>query len=271
MNPDALTIPAPSFLKLLAHDLRWQTLMALAHSDYRVQELVALLQQPGNLVSYHLKRLRNMQLVTERRSAADRRDVYYSIDLDRLRELYFASGATLHPALNGATEASPTPSEHATVAPSRAPVRVLFLCTRNSARSQMAEGIMHHLGGRMVAVYSAGSDPATVHPDAVRVMAAMGMDISAQHSKHLNEFRAQTFDYIVTVCDRAREACPLFPNDPVQIHWSFADPAAVEPEAERYQAFWRTAQELTTRIRYLLALMENEGRTQAAADGAVQS
>src|SRR4051812_9521672 len=93
------------FLKLLAHDLRWKLLNALAWSDYRVQELVELLKEPMNLVSYHLARLRARALVRERRSSADGREVYYSLDLDRLRQLYFATGTRLHPALGEPSEA----------------------------------------------------------------------------------------------------------------------------------------------------------------------
>ncbi len=264
MNTAYLNAPAPGLLKLLAHDLRWQTLLALARSDYRVQELVELLQCPPNLISYHLKRLRALRLVTEHRSAADRRDVYYSIDLDRLRELYFASGEALHPGLNGAargTDESPGDSATTPVAP---PVRVLFLCTHNSARSQMAEGIMRHLAGHQVEVYSAGTAPSRVHPEAVRAMTELGIDISTQQSKHMEEFRQQHFDYVITVCDRARESCPLFPDDPIRIHWSFPDPAAVEPGEAQQRAFHQTALELMNRIRLLLALMENERRTKAA-------
>lgn len=264
MNTNVLTATAPDFLKLLAHDLRWQTLVALARSDYRVQELVELLERPANLVSYHLKRLQEMHLVNERRSAADRRDVYYSINLDRVRDLYFASGEALHPAMNGAARAAGETGAGAVADSNTPPIRVLFLCTHNSARSQMAEGIMRHLGGPLVEVYSAGTAPSSVHPVAVQTMTSLGIDLSSQRSKHLDEFRGQHFDYVITVCDRARESCPLFPDDPVQIHWSFPDPAAVPPGEEQRQAFYQTAIELMNRIRILLALMENERNNKAA-------
>src|SRR6476659_8311290 len=99
MSATALSQQPPAFLKLLAHDMRWRLVSALARSDHRVNELVRLLDQPMNLVSYHLKQLRDQQLVTERRSSADGRDVYYSLDLDLLRTRYLATGAALHPAL----------------------------------------------------------------------------------------------------------------------------------------------------------------------------
>ncbi len=247
----ALTAP-PSFLKLLAHRIRWQILVALAQSDQRVFELVHRVGQPMNLVSYHLTRLKLQGLVAERRSNADSRDVYYSVNLERLRALYAASGEALHPALVSAV-AQP---QHQTVANKSRPVRVLFLCTHNSARSQMAEGIMRHLSGRSVEVFSAGNEPSTIHPCAVKVLAEMHIDISRQRSKHLNEFLGQHFDYIITVCDRVRESCPVFPGDPEHIHWSFPDPVEVRGNAARLRAFDQTAHQLQLRIQQLLILID---------------
>jgi len=208
-------------------------------------------------VSYHLKQLRDQHLVTERRSSADGRDVYYSLDLDLLRTRYLATGAALHPALTIGDSATTVdaPASHA-----RPVTRVLFLCTHNSARSQMAEGILRHFGGGRVTAFSAGSQPAEVHPDAVRAMAAIGIDISQQQSKHLDTFADQSFDYIITVCDRVREVCPIYPSDPEQIHWSFADPAAVEDPVARERAFQQTAQQLVTRTHHLLTLLERQPR-----------
>ena len=246
----------PNFLKILAHELRWKVLIALARSDYRVQELVSLLGQPNNLVSYHLKQLRNAELVHERRSSADGRDVYYSVDLGRLKEMYFSAGADLHPGLSDGERQAP--ARGGTLASELPPTRVLFLCTHNSARSQMAEGILRHLGGEMVEAFSAGSVVSRVHPTAVRVMDEMNIDISAQRSKHLEEYLGQSFDFVITVCDRARESCPIFPGDPERIHWSFPDPAAVEGEEAQHQAFSRTAQELTGRLRFLLSVIAKE-------------
>jgi arsenate reductase len=135
-------------------------------------------------------------------------------------------------------------------------VRVLFLCTHNSARSQMAEGIMRHLAGDRVEVESAGSEVTYVRPEAIATMADMNIDISGQRSKHLREFLGQHWDYVVTVCDRANESCPVFPGDPERIHWSFDDPSAVEPEEACKDAYLQTAIELTNRIRTLLSLIE---------------
>lgn len=244
-----VTQPVPDILKLLAHDVRWQMLTALVESDRRVQELVEILQRPQNLVSYHLRLLREGQVVHERRSSADGRDVYYSLDLDHLREMYVDGGQLLHPALVEDVEREVVAEER--------PYRVLFLCTHNSARSQLAEGILRAHGGDLVQVFSAGSEPGQVHPLAIRAAAAMQIDISEQRSQHMDEFVGQPFDYIITVCDRVREVCPVFPDDHKQIHWSFPDPAEVPGSEEaQYQAFVQTARELSTRIHYLLLMME---------------
>lgn len=249
----ALTRNAPpDFLKLLAHDLRWQLLGALVHSDYRVHELVERVNRPMNLVSYHLKQLRNHSLVTERRSSADGRDVYYSLDLAYLSALYHESGSQLHPALGKFAI-----DQQATVPDSiQPPVRVLFLCTHNRARSQMAEGLLRRLGGSAVEVFSAGNQPGTVHPNAIRAMAALGIDISDQRSKHMAEFTGQSFDFVITVCDRVREDCPVFPGDPERVHWSIPDPLDTATD-DSYARFEKAAQELRTRITYLLLVMRN--------------
>lgn len=244
----------PSFLQLLSHDLRWRIIRALARSDRHVKELVALVDEQPNLVSYHLKRLREKRLVTERRSSADGRDIYYSLDLDLLREMYLATGEALHPGINAVGTEERDQEQPATGKPSR----VLFLCTANSARSQMAEGILRCLGGDRVEAFSAGSQPSPIHPEAVRVLAGLGVDARAYRSKHLDEYCAQKFDYVITVCDRVREACPVFPGDPERIHWSFADPVIVADDQVRRQAFDQTARELVTRLRHLLVLIGRE-------------
>jgi thioredoxin type arsenate reductase len=137
--------------------------------------------------------------------------------------------------------------------------RVLFLCTHNSARSQMAEGILRHLGQDKVEVHSAGTVATRVHPLAIAAMTEKGIDISGQRSKHMDELAGQEFDYVVTVCDNARESCPIFPGTPEQIHWSIADPSAIEgEEATRLRAFRIAADDLMTRIRYLLPIIERK-------------
>ncbi len=249
-----LAQPVPDFLKLLAHDVRWQLLTVLAESDRRVQELVSLLQRPQNLISYHLRLLREGQMVKERRSSADGRDVYYSLDLEYMRTGYWASGQALHPHL--ACTEPVAPIEIRALREGERPLRVLFLCTHNSARSQLAEGILRATASDWVEVASAGSEPGQVHPLAVQAAATLHIDISGQRAKHLDEFAGQTFDYIITVCDQVREVCPVFPEDPHQIHWSFPDPTAVGgSEEEQWPAFLQTARELATRIGYLRLMM----------------
>ena len=243
------------FLKLLAHDIRWRVLQALSHSDYRVEELVEQIRQPHNLVSYHLKRLKLKRLVSERRSSADGRDIYYTLNLQQFRQLYVEAGRSVHPAMG---EASSQP-DAMTETSQQLPVRVLFLCTHNSARSQMAEALLRQLGSGLVEVFSAGSEPASIHPLAIKVMSRSGIDLSQHKSKHLNEFIGQNFDYVVTVCDRVRESCPVFPGDPEQIHWSIPDPAAIEGKLEtRERGFLNVSNELRTRIEFLVLVIKHD-------------
>lgn len=129
------------------------------------------------------------------------------------------------------------------------PVRVLFLCTGNSARSQMAEGLLRALGGQDFEVHSAGLEPRELNPLAVEAMAEIGIDISGQRSKHLNEFLDIQFDYIITVCDRARDSCPTFPRDSENIHWGYDDPAAAQgTEEEKLAVFRRVRNEIRQRL-----------------------
>ncbi len=278
---------APTVLKLLAHDVRWRLISALAHSDLRVQDLATLLAEPQNLISYHLRQMREGGIVQEHRSAADGRDVYYALDLPYLQSLYVETAELLHPAILDAgllgalrDETETQASEETTrladgrfgqlvsgarglpsVLPSALAhphARVLFLCTHNSARSQMAEGIMR-LVAPEVTVYSAGSAPTRVHPLAVSTLGAMGIDISQQRAKHVDEFRGESFTHIVTLCDIVREGCPAFPGSPTTMHWSFPDPSLVhERDGARERAFSQTALQLFTRLRYLLPVIQRQ-------------
>jgi arsenate reductase len=137
------------------------------------------------------------------------------------------------------------------------PVRVLFLCTHNSARSQMAEAILRHLGQGQVETHSAGTEVTRVHPLAIQAMAAKGIDMTGHRSKHMDEFLGQQFDYVITVCDNARQSCPIFPGRSERIHWSIPDPSAVEGDEEaRLGAFVAAADELRGRIGELLPGLE---------------
>jgi ArsR family transcriptional regulator, arsenate/arsenite/antimonite-responsive transcriptional repressor / arsenate reductase (thioredoxin) len=244
MSTESVTLPG--FMRLAGHPVRWRLLGELARGDLRVGELCARVELPQNLVSYHLARLREARLVSRRRSAADGRDGYYLLDLGRCGELLADTGGALHPALR-------------LVTPPAAPLRrgrrkrVLFLCTGNSARSQIAEALLQRLSAGAIEPRSAGSHPKPLHPNAVRVMRERGIDIEGWRSKHLSEFTRSRFDYVVTLCDRVREVCPEFPDHPDMIHWSLPDPAREgSTDAETYPAFQRTADELATRIPFLL-------------------
>jgi arsenate reductase len=132
--------------------------------------------------------------------------------------------------------------------------RVLILCTGNSARSQMAEGLLRELAGDRMEVFSAGTQPSTVNPLAIRAMAERGIDIRRHRSKHLAEFIDQPFDVVITVCDAAAEACPIFPGPARRMHWSFPDPAAAQgSEAERLQVFRAVRDAIEDRLRTWLA------------------
>jgi ArsR family transcriptional regulator, arsenate/arsenite/antimonite-responsive transcriptional repressor / arsenate reductase (thioredoxin) len=248
--PQAGAVPdALDFLRLAGHRLRWRLLRELARSDRRVNELTGLLGEPQNLVSYHLSRLRSGRLVSARRSSADGRDWYYTADLPRLAALLAVTGRSVHPGL--LLEAGTPVPGAAADAPA---ARLLFLCTGNSARSQMAQALAERRSDGRVQARSAGSSPKPLHPNAVRVMREAGIDISSRRSRHLSVFAAESFDHVITLCDRVREVCPEFPGYPGYVHWSIGDPAASGGSDEQtYPAFRRVTADLETRIRYLLA------------------
>jgi ArsR family transcriptional regulator, arsenate/arsenite/antimonite-responsive transcriptional repressor / arsenate reductase (thioredoxin) len=244
----------PNFLRLAGHPVRWRLLSELAHSDLRVGELCGRLELPQNLVSYHLGRLRAEGVVSRRRSTADGRDSYYLLELDRFGELLAGAGSALHPGLRLA----PAPPDRRRSAARRRRTRVLFLCTGNSARSQIAEALAERLGGDVVEARSAGSRPKPLHPNAVRVLAERGIDVAGRRSKRLEKFVGRRFDYVVSLCDRVREVCPEFPGHPDLIHWSIPDPArGGDGDVETYPAFERTADELATRVAFLLEMIEH--------------
>ena len=123
--------------------------------------------------------------------------------------------------------------------------RVLILCTGNSARSQMAEGLLRHDAGDRFEVHSAGTKPGHVRPEAIAVMAELGIDLTSHRAKHVDEFAGQQFDYVLTVCDNAREICPVFPATTAMIHHSFDDPAGLDgPEQDRLALFRRVRGEI---------------------------
>jgi protein-tyrosine-phosphatase len=237
------------FVQLLADEQRWQLVQELARSDRKVSELTELVGRPQNLVSYHLASLRNAGIVSARRSSADRRDTYYRVNMDRCADLLRGVGPALQPGLRFDVPDPPTLDAHKRLRPN-----VLFLCTGNSARSQMAEALLEHHSGSAIQVHSAGSHPKPLHANAVRVMAERGIDISMRTSKHMDQFRQTRFDRVITLCDKVREICPQFPGPAsITAHWSMPDPAS-EGDADdaAYAAFVRTADELESRIPFLM-------------------
>jgi protein-tyrosine-phosphatase/DNA-binding transcriptional ArsR family regulator len=248
----------PAILPLLADPTRWRLLSELARSDRRVRELVELVGQPQNVVSYHLAALRSAGLVIARRSSASGREVYYRADLravgDRMAQVPGALSMGLAP-----------PSPPPTGRPARrGRRRVLFLCTGNSARSQMAEALAVARSAGAVEARSAGSAPKPLHPHAVRVMAERGIDIAHKRSKHLDRFLTARFDRVITLCDKVREVCPEFPHAAAAAHWSIEDPSAAGPGVDTYPTFQRVADEIEDRVALLVAELAAQAREEHA-------
>ncbi|MGN6693568.1 MAG: metalloregulator ArsR/SmtB family transcription factor [Aquihabitans sp.] len=252
--------PTPvRFWKLIADPLRWELLTCLAESDRRVGDLTERVGREQNLVSYHLSQLRSAGLVSGRRSTADGRDTYYRLDLGRYAQLLDAGATALDPGLRLA-DASQQPVDRRALAALRThPPAVLFLCTGNSARSQIAEALLQHRSGGVIVARSAGSHPKPVHRLAVEVLAERGIDIGGRSSKHLDEFAGMRFDRVVTLCDKVKEVCPEIPGA-VTVHWSMPDPAAEAGGADAAAAFARTADEIDERVGRLIARLVHDER-----------
>jgi protein-tyrosine-phosphatase/DNA-binding transcriptional ArsR family regulator len=239
----------PPFVRLVGDPLRWRLLHALARSDLRVRELVEAVDQPQNLVSYHLAKLRAAQLVTARRSSFSGRDTYYHLDLGSCAEEWAGAGAALHPGLWIAP--APPPREP------RGPV--LFLCTGNSGRSPMAQALLRYRSAGAVDVASAGSRPKPLHPNAVRVMAEYGIDLRHEPTQ-VDTLRRSRFEWVISLCDRVREVCPEFPSHPNMIHWSLPDPAqGGGSDDATLPSYRQTAAELDRRIGFLLPRLTSPG------------
>jgi ArsR family transcriptional regulator, arsenate/arsenite/antimonite-responsive transcriptional repressor / arsenate reductase (thioredoxin) len=279
-------------VRLLADPVRWLLMRELASGDRRVRELAAAAGQPQNLVSYHLRQLRAGGLVNARRSSFDRRDTYYSLDLRGCARELAGAASALHPGLAPPAAAVPERAAVPAAVPGRAAVpaavpgraavpaavpgraavpaapgraavpgaarpRVLFVCTGNSGRSPMAEGLLAHRAGARVEAASAGIRPRPLHPDAVAVMRdRYRIDISGHRPAPVEAAARERFDYVISLCDKAREACPPFPGMPRLVHWSLPDPAAGEDSPAGYPAFERNAAELDSRIGFLLPVLD---------------
>ena len=247
MPTTTATDPSPvEVLQLVGDPQRWQLLSLLGESDWRVGDLAGKVGRAQSLVSYHLGELRSAGLVAARRSSADGRDTYYRLDLARYGELLGSAASALHPAVRL------VPAPVTTRAWPRKP-RVLFLCTGNSARSQIAEALLEERSDHAIVAKSAGSHPKPLHPNAVRVMAERGIDIAGRPTKHVDRFARSRFDRVITLCDKVKEICPEFPGTPVTAHWSMADPAAGGDPDDTYPAFVRTADEIDVRVGLLIA------------------
>ena len=137
-----------------------------------------------------------------------------------------------------------------------APLRVLFVCTRNSARSQIAEALLRHLCRGRAEVFSAGSKPAeTIHPLVAEIVGeVIHADVTGAHPKPSSEFEGEPLDYVITLCDAAADQCPTFPGDPARIHWGFPDPAALGTPEEQRKAFRKTTTEILGRLRLWISL-----------------
>ncbi len=235
----------PTALRLLADETRWRLVNELRWSDWQVGELCTRLDLPQNLVSYHLGLMREAGLVQSHRSDADGRALYYGLNLTGLNNGLREIAATLH--LVGSEPVTTT-----AIGP------VLFVCTRNSARSQMAEGWLRHLGESRIIARSAGTAPAIIHPLAVQAMAEVGIDIGHQHAKSLDAVTGLEPQAVVTVCDLAREQCTDQPPAPIRLHWSIPDPVVIRGEiADQAAAFRAARDELRQRVTGLLALLRN--------------
>ena len=245
---------APNILRLVGDDVRWQLVRTLAASDHRVSELVDEVGLPQNLVSYHLRLLKRGDLVRERRSSADGRDVYYHLDLDRLDRGLTESANALRRSVGGSAASRPGDE----IRRSRRP-RVLFICTGNSARSQIAEAMLRSALGSEADVRSAGPQPTIVHPLALEVLRERGIDVAGLHSKALDEVHGIDFDLVITLCDKARENCPADKYGVRVAHWSLADPSEAKGSlTAKRRAFQATADEIDSRIRQLIPVLRTQ-------------
>ena len=239
----------PPLMRMASHPLRWALLSELAASDQRVRELAAAVDEPQNLISYHLRLLRSAGLIDARRSSFDGRDSYYRLNLTSCARAFGEAAAALHPALAPATPTKPT---------ARPAVRsVLFLCTGNSARSPMAAALLEKKGQGRIRAASAGSHPkSSVHRNAVRVMREMyDIDLGGGRPQPLTAVHRRRFDQVITLCDKVRE----YARDhglATTMHWSVPDSSiAANSDRNSYPEFRRVASELNSRIDFLLPVL----------------
>ncbi len=249
----------PAVLQVLGNELRWQLVSELCKSDLKVGELTAATAQPQNLVSYHLRLLREAGLVRERRGSADGRDIYYSLDRRSVTAGLFAAITAINPGAE--LLGSGTLPKHSPL--TKRPTSVLFVCTGNSARSQIAEAMLRQLGGRRLMVRSAGTHPTGVHAQVYRVLASHHVRAGSLRSKSVAEFIGQAFDYVVSLCDIARTEPIALSGKPRLVHWSIPDPVAARGgRAAVTKSFERVTNEIEERVEDFYADLRT--RTSAA-------
>ena len=242
----------PPLMRMASHPLRWALLSELARGDHRVRELAAALDDPQNLVSYHLRLLRSAGLVGARRSDFDGRDTYYRLNLAGCARAFGEAATALHPALAPAPVTTPAARS------------VLFLCSGNSARSPMAEALLAKRGQGHVRAASAGSHPKPhLHPNAIRIMRdRFGIDLRDRRPQPLTAVARWRFDHVITLCDKVRE----YARDhglATTMHWSLPDPSAAgdgDGDGDGDQGFDCVATELDNRIDFLLPVLNAGAR-----------
>ncbi len=256
-------------LKTLADPHRLEVLNLIIEGTHTSRALVAATGLPTNLLSHHLKALREAGLVQASRDPHDQRWQYFVPNIARLTEVQFLLSHFLHPARIQPRQGGTGPGgQPAPYAPPRHiqlekefrmtsnKTKVIFLCTGNSARSQMAEALLRQHAGDDFEVYSAGTEPKGMNPYTVQVMEELGVDMSSHHSKSVREFLGHmNFGYVITVCDDAEENCPaVFLSQGQHLHWSFEDPAKATGSDEDIRAKFRDVRgQIDGRIRAWLA------------------
>lgn len=246
-SQSAETAPLPAaevllMLKALADDTRWRIVQALRSSDHQVSELVEQLQLSQNLVSYHLGVLRQAGFVHIHRSDNDGRVLFYSLDRHALQQSIGQIATALH--------LQPTPLEQLPIIP------VVFLCTGNSVRSQMAEAWLRHLSHGIIPVASAGVKPQGIHPLTLVVMQEVGLDLSHHTAKGLDALEQFSFAIAISVCDYAREECQPFLRSRLHLHWSVPQPERlIEAGMPAIEVFRGLRDDLRERVQGLLNIL----------------